>query len=69
MRDEVVFELAGFEQFGLDDVVEAQLTHGDEDGSGGSPIGAGKQLSDSFLATHANQAVNRVLVTEQDQQQ
>lgn len=64
MGDEVVLELAGVEEHALDDVVEAELADGDEDGAGRGPVRPGKQLPESLLAGHAKYPVDGVFVAE-----
>ena len=59
---EVVLELARFQQLGLDEVVEAELPDGDEDGPGGRPVGSGEELAEALLARHPHQAVDSMLV-------
>ena len=63
MRGEIVLEVV-LQQFGLDDVVEAQLTHGDEDGPGAGPVGSVEQLPEAFLPANSNQSVDGVFVAK-----
>ena len=60
----VVLEAARLQQLLLDDVVEAELADGDEDGAARSPVGAVEELAEALLAGHAQQPVDGVLVAE-----
>ena len=60
----VVLEAARLQQLLLDDVVEAELADGDEDGAARGPVGAVEQLAEALLAGHAQQPVDGVLVAE-----
>ena len=62
MRPGVVLEGARRYQLLLDDVVEAELSDGDEDGAAGGPVGPAEQLAEALLARHAQHAVQGVLV-------
>ena len=64
MRCQVVLEPSRLEHLGLDDVVEAELSDGDQDGTTGRPVRAVEELAEAFLAGHAGQTVNGVLVAE-----
>ena len=62
MGGEVVGEVRRLEELGLDDVVEAELADGDEDGPGGRPVGAVEELPQALLLAHPVEAVDGVLV-------
>ena len=52
MSGSVVAEVAGGQELGLHDVVEAELADGHQDGSTRGPVGAVEQLLEAFLAKH-----------------
>ncbi len=62
VRRQVVLEVVCLQKAGLDHVVEGELADGDEDGPARRPVGAVEQLAEALLASHAQQAVDRVLV-------
>ena len=64
MRPGVILEAARRDQLLLDDVVEAELSDGDEHGAAGGPVGAVEQLAEALLAGHAHQTVDGVFVAE-----
>ena len=62
MCRQVVLEVRSLEELGLDHVVEAELSHGDEDGPAGGPVCAGEQFGEALLTGHSHDAVECVLV-------
>lgn len=66
MRSQVVSKVLCLQQLGLDDVVEAELAHGDEHGPGGGPVGAVEQLEEAFFTSHADKTVQGVFIAAKE---
>ena len=67
MRLGVVLEVARPEQALLDDVIEGHLTNGDEHAPADGPLGSVVKLAEALLPHHANQTVDHVFVTENEE--
>lgn len=62
MGGEVILKILGGQQLGLDDVIETQLTYGDQHSSRRCPLDTVEQFCKTLFSEHTDHTVQSMLV-------